>query len=106
MSARVASIDASYFVDTCALAVLLARPATTPKAMTVAIETPANLCPSVFLSSLPFLSIGTLNDGKLRVSSPWLSAHPQWSSLRSVLEARVPVGAAALGREVEHVPQR
>ena len=59
MSARVASIDASYFDDTWALAGPLPMPATTPKAMTVAIATPpATLCPSLFLSSLPFLSIG------------------------------------------------
>jgi hypothetical protein len=58
MSARVESIDASYFDDTCALAALLLIPATTPKAMIVAIATPTNLWPSLFLSSLPFLSIG------------------------------------------------
>ena len=55
MSAMVESIDASYFDDTWALAALLATPATTPKAMTVAIATTE---PSLFLSSLPFLSIG------------------------------------------------
>ncbi len=59
MSARVESIDASYFDDTCALAVPPAMPAMTPKAITVAIATPTNLWPSLFLSSLPFLSIGS-----------------------------------------------
>src|SRR5262245_21827832 len=73
MSARVASIEASYFVDTWASALLATTPATTPKATIVAITTPTNL----FLSSLPFLSIGCKNDGSARVSSRRLSGIAQ-----------------------------
>ena len=55
MSAMVESIDASYFDDTWALGGAAATPATTPKAMTVAIATTPT---SLFLRCLPFLSIG------------------------------------------------
>src|SRR5439155_26805322 len=72
MSAMVASIDASYFDDTCACAVP-ATPATTPKANTVAMTAPMR----VFLRGFPFLSIGRCNDGSSPPSSPPLSGSAQ-----------------------------